>query len=106
MANTIRVALSGKRILSKIYDRLSRVTSITTAAMQGGVPPRRNLRKRHRVWVVGPNTSSDPQVSAGSHLATPIRVGEMCYRMDSDEAFICSRAPTANTAAAFIQLHA
>ena len=106
MADTLSRTRGGKRILSKILKRLERGSSMTTYAGQNSTSPRAWLRRKKRVWVVGPNTAADPAVDANSHLTYPVKVGELAYREDSDEAFICSVAPTANTAATFIQLHA
>lgn len=63
----------------------------------------RNGPQKRRAWVAA---SADPAVDAGSHATYPVAIGDFAYRIDSDEVFICSVAPAANTAASFIQCHA
>jgi len=60
-------------------------------------------RARHRVWVAA---AADPAVDAGSQATYPVEIGDLAYRIDSDEVFVCSVAPAAATAATFIQCHA
>jgi len=60
-------------------------------------------RVRHRCWYAA---AADPAVDAGSQATYPVEIGDLAYRVDSDEVFICSVAPAANTAATFIQCHA
>ena len=60
-------------------------------------------RARHRIWIAA---SGDPYVDAGSQGTYPVEIGDLAYRVDSDEAFVCSVAPAANTDSTFIQLHA
>ena len=65
---------------------------------RGGHGPR-----GRRVWVAA---DADPNVDANSHETYPVQVGDFAYRVDDDEAFICTVAPTASTASTFVQLHA
>ncbi len=88
MADTVTHAKNGAKTLRKILLRLKHndIGSI-----------------RKRLWV---SSGSDPAVDAGSQGSYPMKVGDFCYRSDSDEVFICSVKVTANTAATVIQLHA
>jgi len=47
----------------------------------------------------------DPAVAAASHAAAPVQIGDLAYRIDSDEVFVCSVAPASGVAAEFIQCH-
>lgn len=60
-------------------------------------------RAKHRCWIAA---SADPLVDAGSEGTYPVEIGDFAYRVDSDEVFICSVAPAANTASTFIMCHA
>jgi hypothetical protein len=62
----------------------------------------RGFRER-RMWV---SASSDPAVDANSHTTYPVAVGDCALRADTEAAFICTVAPTANTAATFVQVSA
>jgi len=102
MANSLTVVKSQRRVFSKILQRLLRGTSYITAA--DGSLHSLNLRKwQKRVWYAA---SADPAVDANSHDTYPVEIGDLAYREDTDEAFICSVAPAAATAATFIQMHA
>ena len=105
MANTINVKPGGKRVYAKILQRLRRGSSMTTYARQNSTQ-RYHPRRMRRCWRVGPGTAADPAVDAGSHLTRPVALGDLAYREDSDEAFICSVAPNSTSAATFIQMHA
>ena len=64
---------------------------------------RRHGFKPARCWVAA---AADPYVDAGSQATYPVQIGDLAYRVDTDEVFICSVAPAAATAATFIQCHA
>lgn len=59
--------------------------------------------QQRRVWVAA---SADPAVDSGSQDTYPVQVGDFAYRVDNDEAFICTVAPAGSTNATFVQLHA
>jgi len=101
MADTLVVPRNGSRVLSKILQRLQRGSSMTTTANQKSSLNISHF-KRH-IWVA---TSADPAVDAGSQDSYPVSVGDLAYRLDTDEVFVCSVAPAAATAATFIQMHA
>lgn len=102
MGDSLTITKSPRRVFSKILQRLFRGASYITAA--DGSLHSLNLRRwQKHVWFAA---TADPAVDAGSQDTYPVRLGELAYREDTDEAFICSVAPTANTNATFIQLHA
>lgn len=101
MAETIvRPAKNGSRVMAKILQRLARGASQTTEANKMS-----NLslnRLKRRCWVI---TDADPVVAPASYKVAPVQVGDFAYYIDTDEAFICSGAPTVAATATFIQLH-
>ena len=85
--------------LDEKYGRTSAVwAKIWRKLGRGGHAPR-----GRRVWVA---QDADPAVDAASQGTYPVQIDDFAYRVDDDEAFICTVAPTANTAATFVQLHA
>jgi hypothetical protein len=97
MADTVALAKNGGRVVGKILQRLERGSSMTTSKMQ-----KSNMnvsRLKRRVWVAA---SADPAIDSGSQDTYPAEIGDWAYRVDSDEAFICSVAPAATTNASFI----
>jgi len=100
-ATMILPAKNGSRLLSKILHRLARGSSETTKINQkSGI----NIsRLKRRCWYI---PDADPAVAAASSAEAPVSIGDLAYRVDTDKVFICSRAPAAATAAAFIQCHA
>ena len=58
---------------------------------------------KRRCWYIA---DADPAVAAASAAVAPVQVGDFAYRVDSDEAFICSVAPAPATASTFVQLNA
>ncbi len=102
MADSLTITKSPRRVFSKILQRLLRGTSYITAA--DGSLHSLNLRRwQKRVWYAA---SADPAVDSGSQDEFPVEKGDLAYREDTDEAFICSVAPAATTDATFIQMHA
>lgn len=102
MADSLTITKSPRRVFSKILQRLRRGTGYITAA--DGNLTNLNLRAwQKRVWYAA---SADPGVDSGSQDTYPVELGDLVYREDTDEAFICSVAPAATTDAVFIQLHA
>ncbi len=100
-ATMVLPAKSGRRVLGKILQRLARGSAETTKIEQ-----KSNLnysRLKRRVWTM---KDDDPAVTAASSAEAPVKMGDFAYRIDSDEAFICSVSVAAATAATFIQLHA
>lgn len=87
MADTVIKAKDGSTVMRKILKKLNM----------------NNLNDmKRRCWY---SASADPAVDAGSQATYPVAVGDMAYRVDSDEAFIATVAPTASTAATFVQLN-
>ncbi len=94
MADTIVTkAKDGERLLSMWFKRLKLSSNGASAGLAA---------MKRRGWY---SPDSDPAVTAASRAVAPVQVGDPAMRLDTDEAFICSAAPTATTAAAFIQLH-
>lgn len=103
MADTLTVVKgSHRRVFSKILQRILRSASYTTAA-DGSLHSLRLRRWQKEVWV---SASADPSVDSGSQGTFPVKIGNLVYREDTDEVFICSVAPAASTDATFIQMHA
>lgn len=101
MADTITHAKNGSRVLSRVLQKMARGSAETT---DGNKRSRLSTnRLKRRIWIAA---SADPAVDAGSQDTYPVALGDLAYRLDSDEVFICSVAPTANTAATFIQMNA
>jgi len=91
MADTVLVPKNRRAAMGKFMK-----------ALQHHSGSRSNLsRATKRIWV---SASADPAVDAGSQAAYPVAAGDFAYRLDSDEPFVCTVAPTANTAATFVQL--
>lgn len=59
------------------------------------------IRKRAR-WVA----SGTPAVDAGSQATYPVAASDLAYDYTNGYAYVCTVAPTANTAATFVKLHA
>lgn len=87
MANTVVIAKNG----STVWMKILRVIQHRSAS-----------RIKKRMWIAA---SADPAVDSGSQDAYPVAVGNFAYRVDSDEAFICTVAPAAATNATFVQLN-
>lgn len=101
MTDTIKHVKNGARVFSRVIQRLARGANVTTEVnkkTRGSIH-----RFKRRIWVAA---SADPMVDAGSQATYPVAIGDLAYRLDSDEVFICSRAPAAATAATFVQMHA
>jgi len=101
MASTITHAKDGSRVLSKVLQRLVRGSSVTTSTDQ-----KSNINISHlkrQIWIAA---SADPSVPKADYASYPVKVGDLVYRVDSDEVFVCSRSVAASTDAAFIQMHA
>ena len=94
MADTIVTkAKDGEAFLHAWFKRLKLSSNGANAGLTA---------MKRRCWY---SSDSDPAVTAASRAVAPVQVGDPALRIDTDEAFICSAAPTATTAAAFIQLH-
>ncbi len=100
-STTVIKAKNPRRVFSKILGRLLRGTSYTTRA-DGQLGSMRLRRWQKRVWV----STGDPTAESTTSGANPITKGDLVYREDSDEAFICQVACEAATAGTFIQMHA
>jgi hypothetical protein len=94
MADTVIKPARGAMVMAKWFKKLGLSANGPKAGLAAMI---------NRCWYAA---SADPAVDAGSQATYPVQVGDPAYRVDSDEAFICSVAPTANTAATFVQLNA
>jgi hypothetical protein len=100
-ATIVSPAKSGSRVMGRILQRLARGACETTEQNK-----KSNLnisRLKRRCWYIA---DADPAVAAASYAAAPVQIGDLAYRVDSDEVFVCSVAPAAATNATFIQCHA
>jgi len=52
------------------------------------------------------HAAGTPAVDAGSQATYPVATGDLAWDVTNSYAYICSVAPTANTAATFVKLHA
>lgn len=100
MASTVIVTKSGRRIMSKILQRIQRGESITTRAA-GSLSSERMARTRRRIWVA---TSAAPAVETYDRGTLPVEKGDLCYRFDDDTVSVCSTSVNFTNAGAFIQL--
>ena len=104
MADTIVThAKNGSAVLAKILQRLARGANETTEINKKSNLSSQVSRMKRRVWYIA---DADPAVAAASSAVAPVQIGDFAYRVDSDEAFICSVAVAPATNATFIQLHA
>lgn len=94
MADTVIKPVRGSAVMQKWFKKLQ----LSANGGKAGLAAMTN-----RCWYA---SAADPNVDAGSQAAYPVQVGDPAYRVDSDEVFICSVAPTANTASTFVQLNA
>ena len=94
MADTVIKPVRGSAVMQKWFKKLN-------LSANGGMAALAAMNRR--VWY---SAAADPAVDAGSQDAYPVQVGDPAWRVDSEEAFICSVAPAAATAATFVQLNA
>jgi len=95
MADTIvTCAKNGSAVMRHIVKRI-KLSALGGNAAMGAA--------KRRCWYIA---DADPAVAAASYAEAPVLVGDFAYRVDSDEAFICTVKPTATTAATFVQLNA
>lgn len=99
MADTLVKAKNDLAVWNMIWKRLRQGASDTTVTKLKHPP----AQTKKRCWVAA---TADPYVDAGSQGDYPVEIGDVAYRVDTDEAFICSVAPAANTDSTFIQMHA
>ncbi len=100
-STTIRKAKNSRRTFSKILGRLLRGTSYTTRA-DGQLGSMRLRRWEKRVWV----STGVPTAEYTTFGDNPVAFGDLVYREDSDECFICQVACETAVAGTFIQMHA
>ena len=101
MATTVIIAKSGRRVFSKIMQRIQRGVSLTTRAA-GSLSSERLAQSRRRVWVA---TSADPSVDIADRTSYPVEKGDFAYRQDTDEVFVCSTSVSADATGTFLQIH-
>jgi hypothetical protein len=58
--------------------------------------------RRRAKW----SANGTPAVDAGSQASYPVQTGDLAWDYSNSYAYICSVAPTANTAATFVKMHA
>ena len=90
MSDNIIASASGARILDKIAYKLGWTRGTIGA-----------IRARAK-W----KAAGTPAVDAGSQATYPVVTGDLAYDYTNGYAYICSVAPTANTAATFVKMHA
>jgi len=90
MANKIEIVKNKSRIFDKICKKLG-----WPRGGCGGI-------KRRCRW----RATGTPAVDAASQAAYPVSTGELAWDYTNSYAFIATVAPTANTAATFVKLHA
>lgn len=87
MADTVRLAKDGEAVLAKILRSLGK----------------HNLGElKHRLWT----SNGAPAVDAGSQATYPVEIGDLAMRESNNMPYVCTVAPTANTAATFVALKA
>lgn len=90
MSDNLIAAKNGGNILNKICLKLGWGRGTIGA-----------IRKVAR-W----EAAGTPAVDAGSQATYPVATGDLAYDYTNGYAYICSVAPTANTAATFVKIHA
>lgn len=90
MADTVIAARNKGRVLDKICLKLG-----WARGSIGGI------KKRARWYSAG-----TPAVDAGSQATYPVATGDLAWDVTNSYAYIATVAPTANTAATFVKLHA
>ncbi len=93
-ATIVTKAKDGEALLHLWFKRLKLSSNGSRAGLAA---------MKRRCWYIA---DADPAVAAASAAVAPVQVGDPAYRVDDDEAFICSVAPAAATAATFVQLNA
>jgi hypothetical protein len=87
MADTVTPAKDGEIVFAKIMRALGK----------------HNLGElKHRLWT----SNGAPAVDAGSQASYPVEVGDLCMRQSNSYPYVCTVAPTANTAATFVAMKA
>lgn len=90
MADTVVAA--GRK--SRVFDKICLKLRWPRGSIGG-------LRRRAR-WY----SNGVPAVDIGSQAAYPVRTGDLAWDYTNSHAYIATVAPTANTAATFVKMHA
>ena len=90
MADNIEAAQNKSRIRDVIFEKLG-----WRRGALGAIAERAK-------W----QADGTPAVDAGSQATYPVAAGDLAYDYTNVYAYICSVAPTANTAATFVKMHA
>jgi len=90
MADTV-VAVSHR---SRVFDKVCLKLGWPRGSIGG-------LRRRAKWYAAG-----TPAVNAGSQATYPVATGDLAWDATNSYAYICTVAPTANTDATFVKLHA
>ncbi len=90
MSNTV-IATSRK---SRVFDQICLKLTWPRGSISG-------LRKRAK-W----HSDGTPAVDAASQATYPVAVGDLAWDYTNSYAYIATVAPTANTAATFVKMHA
>jgi hypothetical protein len=89
MADTVVVSRN-----SRVFDKICLKLTWPRGSIGG-------IRRRAK-W----SAAGTPAVDAGSQATYPVAVGDLAWDYTNSYAYICSVAPTANTAATFVKMHA
>lgn len=89
MANKIEVSRN-----SRVFDKICTKLTWPRGSIAG-------IRRRAK-W----SAAGTPAVDAASQDTYPVQTGDLAWDYTNSYAYICSVAPTANTAATFVKLHA
>ena len=90
MTDNLNAARYGSSVLNKICLKLAWGRGTIGA-----------LRRKAKWFAAG-----TPAVDAGSQATYPVETGDLAFDVTNSYAYICSVAPTANTAATFVKMHA
>ena len=90
MSDNIGTAANGSRIRDVIFEKLGWGRGALGAIA------------RKAKW----QAAGTPAVDAGSQATYPVETGDLAWDYTNSYAYICTVAPTANTAATFVKMHA
>ena len=90
MVNKIEFKHNNSRILDKIFEKLG-----WTRGTIGAI-------RRRAQW----SAAGVPAVDSGSQNTYPVETGDLAWDYTNGDAYICTVAPAASTAATFVKLHA
>ena len=91
---------NGRKGLMTVLSIIKK-TSFSAVASTTNSPSIRINNFKRSIW----HSAGVPAVDANSHTTYPIKVGDFAIDTTNSNAYICSVAPTANTAATFILMN-